>query len=96
MLGGDADFVPCFCMVFTLLGAKVLFGEKQVTLGSVLLLACMSSAAATAWVGGSGTLVSARVARAMNSSHVALAGEAASRAFSFLSDFFGEKTQDEL
>ena len=36
------------------------------TLGSVLLLACMSSAASTAWVGGTGGWIEGRVAELMN------------------------------
>ena len=63
MRAEQSQFIPCFCAVFTLLGLKVLFGSKPVTLGSVLLLACMSSAASTAWVGGTGGWVESRMAQ---------------------------------
>lgn len=66
MRAEESQFVPCFCAVFTLLGLKVLFGSKPVTLGSVLLLACMSGAAGTAWVVGTGGWVEGRVAELAN------------------------------
>jgi hypothetical protein len=51
-----ADFFQVFSACFALLGFKMLFGEKSVTIGSVVLLACVSAAVGSAWTGGGGAL----------------------------------------
>ena len=45
-------FVRAFSTCFSLLGLKLLFGSKAVTMGSVVLLAAVSTAMASAWTGG--------------------------------------------
>jgi len=57
----------CFSTTFALLGLKLLFGSKPVTFGSVLLLACISGAVASAWEGGTGAWVEVNVATFLNS-----------------------------
>lgn len=64
----DPQLVSCFCTCFSLLGLKLLFGSKPVTLGSVLLLACVSGSVATAWVGGTGSMIEQSVAKLANAS----------------------------
>lgn len=95
-MGSESDFVPCFCTVFTILGLKVLFGSKPVTLGSVLLLACMSSAASTAWVGGTGGWVEGHVTKALNHSSLTTASAAAGRALRYVTRVMEEREYDEL
>lgn len=63
MRADESPFLPCFCAVFTLLGLRVLFGSKPVTLGSVLLLGCVSGAASAGWAGGTGHWVEGRLAQ---------------------------------
>lgn len=50
----ETQFFTCFSGAFALLGLKLLFGQKPVTLGSVVLLACVSGAMASAWSGSGG------------------------------------------
>jgi hypothetical protein len=62
---GD-EFLQPFTTAFALLGLKLLFGQKQVTIGSVILLACISAATAQAWTGGGGAWVEVNVAHFLN------------------------------
>ena len=41
-----------FSACFAMLGLKLLFGNKAVTMGSVVLLGAVSAAMASAWTGG--------------------------------------------
>ena len=66
MLGAADDFMRCFSTCFALLGLKLLFGHKQVTMGSVVLLGCISGAVASAWSGGGGAWVEVNVASFLN------------------------------
>lgn len=43
----DQAYTTCFCVSFFLLGARALSVDKPVTVGSVVLLACMSASAAS-------------------------------------------------
>ena len=54
-------FATCFSTTFAVLGLKLLFGAREVTIGSVVLLACVSGAIASVWVGGTGEGVAAFV-----------------------------------
>lgn len=63
MRADEPPFLPCFSAVFTLLGLRMLFGSKPVTLGSVLLLGCVSGVASVAWVGSTGDWVGGCVAQ---------------------------------
>jgi hypothetical protein len=96
MRAEDPQFIPCFCAVFTLLGLKVLFGSKPVTLGSVMLLACMSSAASTAWVGGTGGWLEGRVAELVNRTSLLNAGGMIESALKYARSVVEEPEQDEL
>ena len=60
------DGMGCFSATFALLGLKLLFGQKQVTIGSVLLLAAISAAVAQAWVGGGGAWIEVSVMNFVN------------------------------
>lgn len=60
------DGMGCFSATFALLGLKLLFGSKQVTIGSVVLLAAISAAVAQAWVGGTGAWVEVSVMNFVN------------------------------
>ena len=64
---GD-DFMRTFSTCFALLGLKLLFGNKQVTMGSVLLLGCISAAVSSAWTGGGSAWVEVNVANVLNAS----------------------------
>jgi len=66
MLGVAEDFMRCFSTCFALLGLKLLFGQKQVTMGSVVLLSCISGAVSSAWTGGGGAWVEINVASFLN------------------------------
>lgn len=66
MLGVAEDFMRCFSTCFALLGLKLLFGQKPVTMGSVVLLASISGAVASAWTGGGGAWVEVNVASFLN------------------------------
>lgn len=67
VLGAGDEFMRCFSTCFALLGLKLLFGSKDVTIGSVLLLACISGAVSSAWTGGGGAWVEVNVAHLFNS-----------------------------
>lgn len=43
----DSAYTTCFCVSFLLLGLRTLSVEKPVTVGSVVLLGCMSASAAS-------------------------------------------------
>ena len=60
------DGMGCFSATFALLGLKLLFGSKSVTIGSVVLLAAISAAVAQAWVGGTGAWVEVSVMNFVN------------------------------
>ena len=60
------DGISCFSATFALLGLKLLFGSKPVTIGSVVLLAAISAAVAQAWVGGTGAWVEVSVMNVVN------------------------------
>ena len=60
------DFTRSFSATFAVLGLKLLFGQKQVTMGSVVLLGCISVAVASAWVGGTGAWIEVNVASFVN------------------------------
>ena len=66
MLGDE--FMRTFSTCFALLGLKLLFGSKQVTMGSVVLLGAISGAIASAWTGGGGAWVEVNVASVLNAS----------------------------
>ena len=68
---GTEDFMRSFSTCFALLGLKLLFGNKQVTIGSVVLLGAVSGAVASVWTGGGNTWVDTledRVANALSTS----------------------------
>lgn len=69
MSRADAFLVP-FSTAFALLGLKLLFGDKPVTMGSVVLLACISAAVGSVWTGGASEWVETNVASALNGSAV--------------------------
>lgn len=48
---GVHDLGTVFSVSFAILGLSMLFGQKVVTFGSVLLLGSVSAAVASAWVG---------------------------------------------
>ena len=60
------DGMTCFSGTFALLGLKLLFGNKPVTIGSVILLGAVSAAVASAWVGGTGAWVEVGVMNFVN------------------------------
>ena len=62
------DFMRSFSTCFAVLGLKLLFGQKQVTMGSVVLLGAISAAIASAWTGGGGAWIEINVADVLNSS----------------------------
>ena len=66
MLGVAEDFMRCFSTCFALLGLKLLFGTKNVSIGSVVLLSCICAAVASAWTGGGGAWVEVNVASFLN------------------------------
>ena len=66
MLGVAEDFIRCFSTCFAMLGLKLLFGTKNVTIGSVVLLSCICGAVASAWTGGGGAWVEVNVASFLN------------------------------
>ena len=55
-----------FSTCFALLGLKLLFGNHTVTMGSVVLLACISAAVGSAWTGQVGPWMQAYVGPAFN------------------------------
>lgn len=71
--GAEQQFVTCFTLTFTLLGLKLLFGEKAVTVGSSVLLACVSASVATAWVEGTGAVGESGIAVMLNGSRASAA-----------------------
>lgn len=62
------EFVRSFCTCFALLGLRLLFGDKPVTMGSVVLLACVSAAVGSAWTGGGGEWVEVSLGSFFNTS----------------------------
>lgn len=98
MRADESPFLPCFCAVFTLLGLRVLFGSKPVTLGSVLLLGCVSGAASAAWAGGTSEWVEGCLAQLANHTALPTASGALERMVQYLERAMDthEQEQDEL
>ena len=66
------DFTRSFSTCFAVLGLKLLFGNNQVTIGSVLLLGAISGAIASAWTGGGAAWVELNIGSVLNSTLVAM------------------------
>lgn len=50
----EGEFATVFSLILCVLGLRMLFGNKPVTTGSVVLLCTVSASAASAWTGGTG------------------------------------------
>ena len=64
------DFMRTFSTCFAVLGLKLLFGSKQVTIGSVVLLGAISGTIASAWTGGGAEWVELNIGSVVNSTMI--------------------------
>ena len=74
------DFMTSFSTCFAVLGLKLLFGSKQVTIGTVVLLGAVSAAMASAWTGGGAAWLNQQLGSALNASMIDTAQSAVLRA----------------